>query len=109
MFIDDKIKKFIDHEKNEWQECKEIWEKIKDEIKRDKELYKYLSSYKNDSIHQELKDDFYKVLDNIESLANTFNFKTGMEIISFLGYLIHCGYLSVTSEYAYSKNIVDIK
>ena len=41
MFIDDKIKEYIEHEK---KECKEIWEKIKDEIKRDKELYKYLSS-----------------------------------------------------------------
>ena len=69
MFIDDKIKEYIEHEK---KECKEIWEKIKDEIKRDKELNKYLSSYENDSIHQELKKDFDKVLDNIESLANIF-------------------------------------
>ena len=30
MFIDDKIKEYIEHEK---KECKEIWEKIKDEIK----------------------------------------------------------------------------
>ena len=109
MFIDDKVKEFIEHERKEWQASKEIWEKIKDEIKRNKELNKYISTYENDFLHQELKKDFDKVLDNIESLANTFNFKTGIEIISFLGYLIHCGYLSVTSEYVYNKNIVDIK
>ena len=33
MFIDDKIKEYIEHEKKEWQACKELWEKIKDEIK----------------------------------------------------------------------------
>ena len=38
--------------------------KIKDEIKRDKELHKYISTYENDFLHQELKKDFDKVLDN---------------------------------------------
>lgn len=51
MFIDDKIKEYIEHEKEGWQASKEIWEKIKDELKRNKELYNYLSTYANDSIH----------------------------------------------------------
>ena len=106
MFIDDKIKEYIEHEK---KECKEIWEKIKDEIKRDKELYKYLSSYENDSIHQELKKDFDKVLDNIESLANTFNFKMGIEISTLNAILLHGGYLSITDKYIYKTGMFDIR
>lgn len=51
MFIDDKIKEYIEHEKEGWQASKEIWEKIKDELKSNKELYNYLSTYANDSIH----------------------------------------------------------
>ena len=109
MFIDDKIKEYIEHEKKEWQACKELWEKIKDEIKRDKELHKYISTYENDSLHQELKKDFDKVLDNIESLANTFNFKTGIEISIFNAILIHEGYLSLICRYSYKKGIKDIK
>ena len=65
MFIDEKIKEYIEREKEEWQACKELWEKIKDEIKREKELHKYISTYENDFLHQELKNDFDKVLDNI--------------------------------------------
>ena len=34
MFIDDKVKEFIEHERKDWQASKEIWEKIKDEIKK---------------------------------------------------------------------------
>ena len=109
MFIDDKIKEYIEHEKKEWQACKELWEKIKDEIKREKELHKYISTYKNDSLHQELKKDFDKVLDNIESLANTFNFKTGIEISIFNSILIHEGYLSLICRYSYKEGIKDIK
>lgn len=109
MFIDDKIKEYIEHEKKEWQECIEIWKKIKDEIKRDKELYKYLSTYKNDSIHQELKKDFDKVLDNIETLADTFNFKTGIEISALNAFLLHGGYLSITCKYIYKTGMFDIK
>lgn len=93
MFIDDKIKEY----------------KIKDEIKRDKELYKYLSSYENDSIHQELKKDFDKVLDNIESLANTFNFKMGIEISTLNTILLHGGYLCITDKYIYKTGIFDIR
>ena len=109
MFIDDKIKEYIEHEKKEWQACKELWEKIKDEIKREKELHKYISTYENDFLHQELKKDFDKVLDNIESLANTFNFKTGIEISIFNAILIHEGYLSLICRYSYKEGIKDIK
>lgn len=109
MFIDDKIKEVIEHEKKEWQACKEIWEEIKKLRIQQKELDKYLSSYKNDSIHQELKDDFDKVLDNIESLANTFNFKTGIEIAIFNAILIHRGYLSLTDRYNYKEMCDDIR
>lgn len=109
MYIDDKVKEWMEHEKKEWQECKEIWKKIKEEIKRNKELCNYLSTYVNDSIHQELKKDFDKVVDNIESLANTFNFKSGIELSMLSGTLIHGGYLSTTDEYSYKKEIVDIK
>ena len=109
MFIDDKIKEYIEHEKKEWQACKELWEKIKDEIKREKELHKYISTYENDFLHQELKKDFDKVLDNIESLANTFNFKTGIEISIFNVILIHEGYLSLICRYSYKEGIKDIK
>ena len=109
MFIDDKIKEFIEHEKKEWQEFKEIWQKISEEIKITKNLcIYYLSTYRNDSVHQELLQDFNKILDNIESLANTFNFKTGMEIIIFLGCMIHNGYLSITNENIYNRDIEDI-
>lgn len=109
MFIDDKIKEYIEREKKEWQACKELWEKIKDEIKREKELHKYISTYENDFLHQELKKDFDKVLDNIESLANTFNFKTGIEISIFNAILIHEGYLSLICRYSYKEGIKDIK
>ena len=109
MFIDDKIKEYIERVKKEWQACKELWEKIKDEIKREKELHKYISTYENDFLHQELKKDFDKVLDNIESLANTFNFKTGIEISIFNAILIHEGYLSLICRYSYKEGIKDIK
>ena len=109
MFIDEKIKEYIEHEKKEWQACKELWEKIKDEIKREKELHKYISTYENDFLHQELKKDFDKVLDNIESFANTFNFKTGIEISIFNAILIHEGYLSLICRYSYKEGIKDIK
>ena len=42
---------------------------------KQRELDNYLSTYANDFIHQEMKEDFDKVLDNIESLANTFTLK----------------------------------
>ena len=109
MFIDDKIKEYIERVKKEWQACKELWEKIKDEIKREKELHKYISTYENDFLHQELKKDFDKVLDNIESLANTFNFKTGIEISIFNAILIHEGYLSLICRYSYKEGLKDIK
>ncbi len=109
MFIDEKIKEYIEREKEEWQACKELWEKIKDEIKREKELHKYISTYENDFLHQELKKDFDKVLDNIVSLANTFNFKTGIEISIFNAILIHEGYLSLICRYSYKEGIKDIK
>ena len=109
MFIDDKIKEYIEHEKKEWQACKELWEKIKDEIKREKELHKYISTYENDFLHQELKKDFDKVLDNIESLANTFDFKTGIEISTLNAFLLHGGYLSITDKYIYKTGISDIR
>ena len=109
MFIDDKIKEYIECEKKEWQACKELWEKIKDEIKREKELHKYISTYENDFLHQELRKDFDKVLDNIESLANTFNFKTGIEISIFNAILIHEGYLSLICRYSYKEGLKDIK
>lgn len=109
MFIDDKIKEYIEHEKKEWQACKKLWEQIKDEIKREKELQKYVSTYENDSLHQQMKEDFDKVLDNIESLANTFNFKTGIEISIFNAILIHEGYLSLICRYSYKKGLKDIE
>lgn len=109
MFIDEKIREYIEREKKEWQACKELWEKIKDEIKREKELHKYISTYENDFLHQELKKDFDKVLDNIESLANTFNFKTGIEISIFNAILIHEGYLSLICRYSYKKGLKDIE
>ena len=76
---------------------------------KQRELDNYLSTYANDFIHQEMKEDFDKVLDNIESLANTFNFKMGIEIAIFNAILLHDGYLSVTCKYSYKKGIVDIK
>ena len=109
MFIDEKIREYIEQEKKEWQACKELWEKIKDEIKREKELHKYISTYENDFLHQELKKDFDKVLDNIESLAYTFNFKTGIEIAIFNAILIHRGYLSLTDRYNYKETCDDIR
>ncbi len=76
---------------------------------KQRELDNYLSTYANDFIHQEMKEDFDKVLDNIESLANTFNFKMGIEIAIFNAILLHDGYLSITCKYSYKKGIVDIK
>ena len=108
MFIDEKIQEYIEHEKKDWQACKELWKKIKDEIKRDKELHKYISTYENDFLHQELKKDFDKVLDSIEILANIFGFKTGIEISMLCCFLIHGGYLT-KEEYCYHNKIFDIK
>lgn len=108
MFIDEKIKEYIEHEKVEWQEVRKIWEEIKKLRVQQKELDNYLSTYENDSLHKELKKDFDKVLDNIESLANTFNFKTGIEISMLCCFLIHGGYLT-KKEYCYHNKIFDIK
>ena len=109
MFIDDKIKEYIKQEKEGWKEVRKIWEEIKEEIKRNKELYNYLYTCANDSIYQELKKDFDKVLDNIESLANTFDFKTGIEISTLNAFLLHEGYLSITDKYIYKTGISDIR
>lgn len=100
MFIDDKVK--------EWQEVRKIREELKKLKVQPKELNNYLSTYENDSLHQQMKEDFDKVLDNIESLANTFNFKTGMEIAIFNAILIHNGYLSITNRYSYNEGVQDI-
>ena len=108
MFIDEKIKYFIEHEKNEWYECRKLLEKIKEEIKEYKELCKYLNTYENDLIHQELKKDFNKVLDNIESLANTFEFKEAIEISMLNTILIHYGYLSLECKYSCKFPLEDI-
>ena len=80
MFIDEKIREYIEQEKEGWQEVRKTWEEVKALSRKQKELNNYLSTYTNDSIHQQMKEDFDKVLDNIVSLANTFNFKTGIEI-----------------------------
>ena len=109
MFIDEKIKEYIEHEKVEWQEVRKIWEEIKKLRVQQKELDNYLSTYENDSLHKELKKDFDKVLDNIESLANTFNFKTGIEISIFNAILIHERYLSLICRYSYKEGLKDIK
>lgn len=93
-----KIKEFIEYEKKDFHVTKEEWKKIKDEIKMYKEQKKYLSTYNTDLVHQELKEDFNKVLDNIESLANTFEFNMGIEIVTLSAILLHGGYLSVTSK-----------
>lgn len=108
MFIDEKIKEFVEYEKKDLKESKEILRKIREEIKIYKELNKYKSTYSNDLVHQELEKDFNKVLDNIESLANTFDFKTGIEISMLCFVLIHGGYLT-KDEYCYNKKIFDIE
>lgn len=109
MFIDEKIREYIAHEKNGWQEVRKIWEEIRSLISRQKELDNYLATYTNDSLHQQMKEYFDKVLDNIESLANTFNLKVGIEIAVFSAFLIHNGYLSITGEYSYKEILFDIK
>lgn len=109
MFIDEKIREYIAHEKNGWQEVRKIWEEIRSLISKQKELDNYLATYTNDSLHQQMKEYFDKVLDNIESLANTFNLKVGIEIAVFSAFLIHNGYLSITGEYSYKEILFDIK
>ena len=109
MFIDDKIKEYIEQEKEGWQEIRKTWEEVKALSRKQKELDNYLTTYTNDSLHQQMKEDFDKVLDNIESLANTFNFKTGIEISIFNAILIHEGYLSLICRYSYKEGIKDIK
>ena len=109
MFIDEKIREYIEQEKEGWQEVRKTWEEVKALSRKQKELNNYLSTYTNDSIHQQMKEDFDKVLDNIESLANTFNFKTGIEISIFNAILIHEGYLSLICRYSYKEGIKDIK
>ncbi len=108
MFIDEKIKEYIEQEKEKWQKVREVWEELKALSKKQKELNNYLSTYTNDFIHQEMKEDFSKVLDNIESLANTFNFKTSIEIAMLTAMLIHGGYLSLTNKYFNKEEIQDI-
>ena len=109
MFIDEKIREYIEQEKEGWHEVRKTWEEVKALSRKQKELNNYLSTYTNDSIHQQMKEDFDKVLDNIESLANTFNFKTGIEISIFNAILIHEGYLSLICRYSYKKGLKDIK
>ena len=109
MFIDEKIREYIEQEKEGWQEVRKTWEEVKALSRKQKELNNYLSTYTNDSIHQQMKEDFDKVLDNIVSLANTFNFKTGIEISIFNAILIHEGYLSLICRYSYKEGIKDIK
>ena len=109
MFIDEKIREYIEQEKEGWQEVRKTWEEVKALSRKQKELNNYLSTYTNDSIHQQMKEDFDKVLDNIVSLANTFNFKTGIEISIFNAILIHEGYLSLICRYSYKKGLKDIK
>lgn len=109
MFIDEKIREYIEQEKEGWQEVRKTWEEVKALSRKQKELNNYLSTYTNDSIHQQMKEDFDKVLDNIESLANTFNFKTGIEISIFNAILIHEGYLSLICRYSYKEGLKDIK
>lgn len=108
MFIDEKIREYIEQEKNGWREVKEIWKKIRALEKQQKELENYLSTYSNDVLHQSMKNSFDIVLDNVENLANTLNFKTGIELTMLSGLLIHAGYLSVTDGYFYDEDIVDI-
>ena len=109
MFIDEKIREYIEQEKEGWQEVRKTWEEVKALSRKQKELNNYLSTYTNDSLHQQMKEDFDKVLDNIVSLANTFNFKTGIEISIFNAILIHEGYLSLICRYSYKEGIKDIK
>ena len=109
MFIDEKIREYIEQEKEGWHEVRKTWEEVKALSRKQKELNNYLSTYTNDSIHQQMKEDFDKVLDNIESLANTFNFKTGIEISIFNAILIHEGYLSLICRYSYKKGLKDIE
>lgn len=109
MFIDEKIKEYIEQEKEGWQEIRKTWEEVKALSRKQKELDNYLSTYTNDSLHQQMKEDFDKVLDNIVSLANTFNFKTGIEISIFNAILIHEGYLSLICRYSYKEGLKDIK
>ena len=108
MFIDEKIREYIEQEKEGWHEVRKTWEEVKALSRKQKELDNYLSTYTNDSLHQQMKEDFDKVLDNIESLANTFNFKTGIEISMLCCFLIHGGYLT-KEEYCYHNKIFDIK
>lgn len=108
MFIDEKIKEFVEYEKKDLKESKEILRKIREEIKIYKELNKYKSTYSNDLVHQELEKDFNKVLDNIESLANTFEFKEGIEIAVLNTILIHSSYLTLVDKYHYKVPLEDI-
>ena len=109
MFIDEKIREYIEQEKEGWHEVRKTREEVKALSRKQKELNNYLSTYTNDSIHQQMKEDFDKVLDNIVSLANTFNFKTGIEISIFNAILIHEGYLSLICRYSYKEGLKDIK
>ena len=109
MFIDEKIREYIEQEKEGWHEVRKTWEEVKALSRKQKELNNYLSTYTNDSIHRQMKKDFDKVLDNIVSLANTFNFKTGIEISIFNAILIHEGYLSLICRYSYKEGLKDIK
>ena len=52
MFIDEKIKEFVEYEKKDLKETKKEWEKIKFEINIFKEQEKYKSTYSNDLVHQ---------------------------------------------------------
>ena len=101
MFVDEKLKEWIERDKHIWQENKELLIKTKD-------LIKYFFTYEKDSYHTMLKDNFNEVLDNIEILAKTLNFNTGIELIMFCGYLIHNGTLSINKEYQYRSGLVDI-
>ena len=57
MFIDEKIKEYIEYEKKEWQDAGTLLEELKTFSKKQKELYNYLSTYDNDFLHQKMKEE----------------------------------------------------
>ncbi len=109
MFLDEKIKEYIKNEKNGWLDIRKTFQEIEKLKDQQKELDRYLLTYKDDFLHQEMNANFNKVLDNIEILAKTFDLKLGIELAIFSSILIHGGYLTISDVFLYKKGITDIK
>ena len=109
MQIDDFMNMLKVNENNYFKRKKNEWEEIKTLCNLIKETTDYFKVFPNDLDHKLMIDNFNIVLDNMVSLANTLEFKEGIELAMLCGYLLHNGFLSESGTYHYQMGIIDIQ